>query len=125
MGRQNALAELAHGTGEIFFHDNNDMDGGLRRVAAAPKHSYILALLPQHLKQDGSLLQLKVVMKGRKDAEVRARLGYFAPQGRDPLNAAAEGVRGALFSGLEASGLPAELQTGIAHGRNHGLLAPS
>ena len=48
------LAVLADGTGGVFFHNNNDLDEGFRRVADAPEYSYVLAFVPQNLKLDGS-----------------------------------------------------------------------
>jgi VWFA-related protein len=48
------LAELADGTGGTFFHNNNDLVEGFRRVAAAPEFFYVLGFTPQNLKLDGT-----------------------------------------------------------------------
>ena len=54
------LATLANGTGGTFFHNNNDMDEGLRRLSEAPEDYYILGFTPQNLKTDGKFHTLKV-----------------------------------------------------------------
>ena len=40
------LAEIAYATGGTFFHDNNSMDEGFHRTAAAPDTYYILGFSP-------------------------------------------------------------------------------
>ena len=43
---EDVLAELAEGTGGTFFHNNNDLNEGFARVAAAPEVSYVLGFSP-------------------------------------------------------------------------------
>ncbi len=59
------LAEIAYATGGTFFHDNNSMDEGFRRTAAAPDTYYILGFSPQNLRLDGSFHALKVTLGKR------------------------------------------------------------
>lgn len=73
------LAELAHGTGGSLFENNNDMDRGLREVAARPEFSYILGFSPDNLKHDGGYHVIKVVLKSSGYLDVHARHGYSAP----------------------------------------------
>jgi len=81
-------------------------------VAAAPEHSYILAFSPQNLKYDGSFHAIKVTLADRKDVDVQARVGYFAPRRLDdPAETAREEIREALFSREEIHDLPADLHS--------------
>jgi VWFA-related protein len=108
------LQELSAGTGGLLFKDNNDLDEGLRRLAAPPEHSYILAFSPQNLKYDGSFHSIKVSLATRKDVDIQARVGYFAPRKlNDPVETAREEIRDALFSREEIDDLPADLHTGF------------
>ena len=43
----NILAEMADATGGTFFHNNNDLEAGFRRLAAVPEFSYLLGFSPQ------------------------------------------------------------------------------
>jgi VWFA-related protein len=70
------MAEFSSGTGGIFFHNNNDLDEGFRRTAAAPEFVYVLGFSPQKL--DGKFHKLKVTLNGVEKYEVHARLGYYA-----------------------------------------------
>ena len=38
---ENAMAELSNGTGGTFFHNNNDLLGGLKSLAAAPEYNIL------------------------------------------------------------------------------------
>jgi VWFA-related protein len=71
------LDELADGTGGVFFHNNNDVDEGFRRVATVPEYSYVLGFSPD-AKFDGKLHKLKVALKNQQGMTVQARRGYFA-----------------------------------------------
>ena len=72
------MAELADGTGGTFFHDNNDLEAGLKALAAGPDVRYLLEISLQDVKQNGGYHSLKVEVD-RKDAKVQARESYFAP----------------------------------------------
>jgi len=56
--RGGVLEDLAYGTGGTYFHNNNDLDEGLRRTADPPEYVYVLGFSPQKL--DGKLHKLKV-----------------------------------------------------------------
>jgi VWFA-related protein len=76
---ENALAELANGTGGTFFHNNNDLENGLKSLAAAPQYLYLLQVSLKDVKPTGTYhrLQVKVDQHG---LDVQARRGYFAPK---------------------------------------------
>jgi VWFA-related protein len=72
------IAAIAYGTGGKFFHDNNDMVGGLRQLAEAPEASYVLGFSPEEIKDNGMFHNLKVKVPGHSDVSIAARPGYFA-----------------------------------------------
>jgi hypothetical protein len=68
------MEELAAGRFGTYFHNSNNLKGGLERLAAAPEYVYVLEFHPQDPAQDGSHHRLKVNEKGAKS---RARAGHF------------------------------------------------
>lgn len=76
---ENPLSELAAGTGGAFFHNNNDLDTGLRGLTAAPEHLYLIDISPDNLKPDGSYHRLKVKVN-QPGLEIQARHGYSIPK---------------------------------------------
>jgi VWFA-related protein len=109
---EDVLAELTAGTGGAFFHNNNDLDEGLRRAASAPEVYYLLGFSPQNLKLDGSFHTLRVTLKSAGDTSLQARKGYYAPR---RLESAEENARReieeALFSREELNDMPVGLRT--------------
>jgi VWFA-related protein len=106
------LAELADGTGGVFFHDRNDIDQGLLHAAAEPEVSYVLGFTPQNLKLDGKYHNLKITLVNKEKWALQARHGYFAPRSEaDPEATAKEEIRQAVFSQEEMHELPMECQT--------------
>jgi len=57
------MEDLAHATGGDWFHANNDLDDGFRRLAAAPEFIYVLAFTPENLKSDGKYHKLQVTLR--------------------------------------------------------------
>ncbi|HEY6263855.1 MAG TPA: VWA domain-containing protein [Candidatus Acidoferrum sp.] len=110
--QDDVLAELADGTGGVFFHNRNDIDKGLLQAAAEPEVSYVLGFTPQNLKLDGKYHHLKVTFTDKQKWTLQARHGYFAPKGSaDPAAAAKEEIQQAVFSQDEMHELPIECQT--------------
>jgi VWFA-related protein len=110
LAEEDVLAELADGTGGVFFHNNNDLREGLRRVAAQPEYVYVLGFSPQNLKFDGSFHLLKVTLKNPAGLSVQARRGYSAPKHAiDPEEEAKDEVREAVFSREELHDIPVDL----------------
>lgn len=71
------MAILSASTGGLFFHDNNDLELGLRELGLLPEYSYSLAFVPPG-SPDGKYHTLKVRLKQSRGYEVQARPGYFA-----------------------------------------------
>jgi VWFA-related protein len=106
------LAVLADGTGGTFFHNSNDMDEGLRRVADTPEYYYMLGFTPQNLKMNGSFHNLNVNLKVRERYVVQARRGYYAPShSEDAAEEASREVEDEVFSVEELHDLPVDLHT--------------
>jgi VWFA-related protein len=80
---EDVMSELAEGTGGKFFHNNNDLENGLKTLAAAPEVVYLLAISLETVKHDGSYHSLKVKV-GKKGLKTQARRGYFAPEKEKP-----------------------------------------
>jgi VWFA-related protein len=109
---EDVLAELAYGTGGTFFHNNNDLVEGFKRVAARPEFVYVLGFSPQNLKLDGRLHMLKVTLRTAKKLDLQARKGYYAPQHlADPEETAKQEIQDALFSREELRDIPVVLRT--------------
>jgi VWFA-related protein len=109
---QLVLGELADATGGTYFHNNNDLDEGFRRVAAAPEYSYVLGFSPQNLKMDGRYHKLKVSLKDPEKLTVQARRGYYAPKHIvDPAEQDKQEIEEAVFSQDELHDIPIELHT--------------
>jgi VWFA-related protein len=112
LAEADVLAELADGTGGLFFHNSNDLDAGFKRVAARPEYYYVLGFSPQNLKLDGTFHNLKVTVKSPGKVNLQARRGYYAPRHvADPAEAAKQEIEDALFSREELHDLPIELHT--------------
>jgi VWFA-related protein len=106
------LAEFAYGTGGAFFHNNNDLEEGFRRLAAAPEYYYLLSFSPQNLKLDGKYHNLKVTLNAPQNLSVQARRGYYAPKKiPDVAEQAKQEIQDALFSQEEMHELPVDLHT--------------
>lgn len=106
------LAEVAYGTGGAFFHNNNDLVEGFKKVAARPEYMYVLGYSPQNLKLDGSLHNLKITLKNSGKFEIQARSGYYAPRHlADPAETAKQEMQDALFSREELRDIPIAIRT--------------
>jgi VWFA-related protein len=75
---EDVMAELADGTGGTFFHNSNDLDAGLQKLAAAPEYVYLLELSLENVKPDGTWHRLKVKVD-QVGLKLQARRGYVAP----------------------------------------------
>ena len=106
------LEDLSDATGGAFFHNNNDLNEGFKRVAATPEYFYTLGFSPQNLKLDGGYHKLKVSLKKQPGLTLQARRGYYAPKhAADPAEEAKEEIQDAIFSQEEMHGLPVQLHT--------------
>jgi VWFA-related protein len=109
---EDVLAELADGTGGTFFHNNNDLQEGFARVAAAPEVSYVLGFSPLTMKPDGSFHRLKISVVDRKGVAIQARRGYYALKHTSNAEEDAKAdIHDAIFSREEMRDIPVDLQT--------------
>jgi VWFA-related protein len=74
---ENVMAELAYGTGGTYFHNNNDLEVGFKRLTAAPEYLYLLEFSIKDVKQNGRYHPLKVKVD-QGGLAVQSRRGYFA-----------------------------------------------
>jgi VWFA-related protein len=110
--QQFVLMDFAYGTGGRFFHDSNDLEGGLKQLGIAPEISYVLGFSPQNEKMDGHFHTLKVTLTGKQKYAVQARRGYYAPKKvDDPQEAENEEMKEALLSRDEIYDIAFTLQT--------------
>ena len=110
--QEDIMAALAYGTGGNFFHNNNDMDEGFRRLSEAPEHYYILGFTPQNLKTDGKFHTLKVSLKSRQKYDLQARSGYYAPKhSEDAAEEAKREIDDEVLSSEELHDLPVAVHT--------------
>ncbi len=106
------LADFAYGTGGAFFHNSNDIVGGMKMIGSAPEVSYVIGFSPLGEKMDGSFHTLKVKLTGKQKYEIQARRGYYAPRKlKDPKEQEKQDIQEAIFSRDEIMDLPLELQT--------------
>ena len=113
----NVLSEFADGTGGTFFHNNNDLTEGLRRIASPPEFIYQLGFSPEDLKENGKYHQLSVKIVGAKNLSVSSRRGYFAPDHRPGSKQAGDAeLDDALYSQTEIHDLPIQIQTQTIRG---------
>jgi len=109
---EDVLAELAYGTGGVFFHNNNDLVEGFHRAAARPEFVYVLGFSPQNLKLDGRFHSLKISLTSSNKLDLQARRGYYAPQHlANEEETAKQEIQDALFSREELRDIPVEIHT--------------
>ena len=76
---EDVMAGLADASGGTFFHNSNDIEGGLMRLASAPEYVYLLEYSLDKVKADGKFHSLKVKVD-RGGLTLQARQGYFSPK---------------------------------------------
>ena len=75
---EDVMSELAEGTGGTYFRNSNNLEGGLKTLAAAPEYMYLLEFSLQDVKPNGSYHPLRVEV-ARSGLTMHARKGYYAP----------------------------------------------
>lgn len=76
---EDILADLADGTGGTYFHNSNDLEGGLRKLLSGPRFLYLLSFSGANVKPDGAYHRLKVKIN-RDGLTLEARHSYVAPK---------------------------------------------
>lgn len=84
MGARNSavngvMARFAAATGGLFFHNSNDLTGGIRELVAVPQVTYLLSFRPDPNDTPGKYHKLKVKLASGTSGYVQTRPGYFAP----------------------------------------------
>jgi VWFA-related protein len=109
---QFVLMDMAYGTGGTFFHNSNDLEGGLKLAGGVPEVSYVLGYSPQNQKIDGKYHTIKVNLAQKQKYTIQARRGYYAPKKlNDPQETEKQEIQEALFSQDEIHDLSLSLQT--------------
>jgi VWFA-related protein len=78
LGEENAIWDLADGTGGKFVHNNNDLAAGFRVLLEVPETVYLLELPLEGIASNGAWHRLSV-RTDRAGAHIQSRQGYFAP----------------------------------------------
>jgi len=106
------LRDVAESTGGTFFHNSNDLGGGLQQLGAAPGASYLLGYSPDDQKLDGKFHLIKVTLPMHKNYAVQARHGYYAPaKAAEPDEKAKQEIEAAVYSQDEIADMPLEIRT--------------
>lgn len=106
------LSDFANGTGGTFFHNSNDVAGGIAKAGLTPEVSYILGFSPQNQRMDGKYHIIKVLITDKRKYSIQARRGYYAPKKVDDPNEQARAeIQEAVFSQDEIQELPLDFQT--------------
>jgi VWFA-related protein len=82
VARENAdaMAQLAHETGGLFFQNSNDLPKGITRALSDTREYYVLAYVPKNDAPDGKYRKIKVDVNGGDKIQVNAKAGYWAPE---------------------------------------------
>jgi hypothetical protein len=120
---------LAADTGGFLVESSNDLRAGLRKMLQDTESYYVLAYEPTNTKHDGAFRRIEVRVPGLREAKVRTRAGYFAPDERqaradlktpeaEVLRAAEResGIRTALASPAPLTALPVRLSADFVRG---------
>ena len=112
MELQFVLMDFAYGTGGRFFHNSNDLEGGLKQLGMVPDVSYVLGFSPQNQRMDGHYHTIKVTLSEKQKYAIQARRGYFAPKKvDDPGESGKQEIQEAIFSRDEIYDLSLTMQT--------------
>jgi VWFA-related protein len=107
-----AMYDLSYTTGGIFFHSNNDLDEGFRRVDSIPEVSYVLGFSPVPLQSDGKTHPLRVSLRHSGHFNIQARKGYYAPKNQfTGLEEAKQEIQNEVLSREEVHAFPMDFHT--------------
>lgn len=107
--RTESLRTLAAATDGLAVVNRNDIEGGLRRIAADLTSYYLLGYYSSNAKLDGKFRSIAVRVK-RPGVQVRARRGYLAAT-PDEITADAKGSEPSPVAGVSSTGLARALAT--------------
>jgi VWFA-related protein len=111
LAQADPLMQMANATGGKYFHNSNDLSGGLANLSAPPEFSYLLAFTPQNLQKDGKFHSLQVELKQPSGYTIQARRGYYAAQPGGSNEQVKREIAEAVFAHDEIHELPVRVQT--------------
>jgi hypothetical protein len=100
--KDDGMAMLASATGGSFFHNNNDLALGFKRLAAVPDVLYVLGFYPGEVVADGGYHQLKVRLTSGHHGSIEASDGYYAPEKELPADQSRRLDRDRMLKGPDA-----------------------
>jgi hypothetical protein len=102
---QNALQQIADGTGGVAFIGDNNLGAAIRRAVEDSSVSYTISYSPSHNQWDGEFREIKIKLN-RSGVEAHYRKGYYAmPEQPLDANARAAALTAAAESPLPSTGL--------------------
>jgi VWFA-related protein len=93
---------IASDSGGFTVRDTNDLSAGFKRIADENSSYYLLGYNPTHTARDGAFRKISVKVPGRKDTEIRARKGYYAPSDDGDAGRRRPGVDPAFQEALDS-----------------------
>ena len=78
------MTEFANGTGGTYFHNSNDLEGGLKTLTQVPEYLYLLEFSPSMKKPDGKFHALKVIVDREKHQSASSQGIFCAEAGEGP-----------------------------------------
>lgn len=79
LAQEDPLYQMSNETGGIFFHNNNDLYGGLQKIVHRQSAYYVLTYAMPSQKADGRFRRIKLEVS-RPGLELSYRKGYYAPK---------------------------------------------
>jgi len=79
LAQEAPLEQLSHDTGGSYFHNDNDLYKGIKRIIHRRSHYYILTYATPSQKADGSYHRIKLEVS-RPGLEISYRKGYYTPK---------------------------------------------
>jgi VWFA-related protein len=77
---KDALLQMAKGTGGELYENFNDLSAAMGKMLDRTSVTYVLAVQPESVKQDGAYHKIRVELKAGKSGRVIHRPGYYAPR---------------------------------------------
>ena len=102
------LRTIAENTGGRAVTHDNDPEREVPRLLLESSSYYLLGFESASRSSDGALHRIEVKVPGR-DLEVRSRVGYFAPKGKERSAAAAGSLEAAIAGHLPKPDLPLQI----------------
>ena len=103
------LEKVTEETGGTYFRDSNDLVAGLKQIADARPHHYVLSYASPDQKASGKFHKIRVEV-GRPGLELSYRRGYYAPREKlSPEDRKNEDIQIALAAPGDFDQIPLEL----------------